>query len=190
MQALQRGSGRQRSGQRAGFVPGKPARPLCSEDAPQQPAARPAAAPGQQCPNNAWRGWAGAGGGLGGRGRGLRRGGEGAGSAGSAVLEAAQRRRLHHPGLRAGQRRAGGTRVCAEGLLAQAAPSRALWTGPGGRGRCAEMGGRRRVETSPGPGDPGGSEGDWPVRPRGLLCLPTSLSNHLPWRPRPNAAFP
>lgn len=181
MQALQWGSRRQRSGQSAGFVPGKPTRPLCLEDAPLQPAARPAAEPGKLRPNNApeglGRGSQGQRGGLGGRGGGLRRGGGGgwAGLARSAALEAAQRRRLHHPGLRAGQRRGGRTRVCGEGVLAPAAPGQAPRPGPGGRERPG-------VETSPGQSAPGGSEGgtDWPVRSGPLLCPPPSLSNPPP----------
>lgn len=181
MQALQWGSWRQRSGQSAGFVPGKPTRPLCLEDAPLQPAARPAAEPGKLRPNNApeglGRGRQGQRGGLGGRGGGLRRGGGGgwAGLARSAALEAAQSRRLHHPGLRAGQRRGGRTRVCGEGVLAPAAPGQAPRPGPGGRERPG-------VETSAGQSAPGGSEGgtDWPVRSGPLLCPPPSLSNPPP----------
>lgn len=84
------------------------------------------------------RGWAGAGRGRGegsaGGAGGLRRGGGGgwAGIARSAALEAAQRRRLHHPGLRAGQRRGGGdARVCGGG----AGPGGSRPGSPGGSWR-------------------------------------------------------
>lgn len=139
----------------------------------------------EQCPRGAGPGWAGAAGralraGLGG----LRRGGGGgwAGIARSAALEAAQRRRLHHPGLRAGQRRGGGTRVCAEGLLDPAAPGQAPRAGPGGRGRCAGGGGARGrpgVETSPGRVAPDGSEGGPAGAPR-AAALPAAFALQSP----------
>lgn len=103
------------------------------------------------------------------RGGGLqRRGGGWAGLARSAALEAAQRRRLHHPGLRAGRRRGGGTRACAgRGPLCLRDPGGAVLGAP-------------RSGDQPGTGGSGWSEGDRPVRAGRLPCPPLSLSNPPP----------
>lgn len=70
--------------------------------------------------------------------------------------------------------------MCAEGVLAPAAPSQAPRAGPGGRGRCSGAGGRagtpewRQARDRCPPGE--SKEGtDWTVRPGRLLCPPPSL---------------
>lgn len=141
----------------------------------------------EQCPEGLGRGGLGPPGGLGGRGWGLHRGGGGgwAGLARSAALEAAQRRRLHHPGLRAGQRRGGRTRLC---VWRGSWPRRRLARLPGqvleAGGAVLGVGGAQapRSGNQPGTGGSRWERGgtDWMVRPGQLLCLPPLLSSPPP----------
>lgn len=190
MQALQGGSRRQLSGQRAGFVPGKPARPLCSEDARLQPVARPAPAPQELSPDNAPRGWAGTAlGALGGRGWGASSAAwEGAG------LEAPEARRWKlpsaagctTPGCGRGRGAEGGARVCGAG----AGPGGVRPGSPGGSWRQGALCRGIGVVRAPRSGEEPGRVAGGGVAP-GLLRPPPFLSGSpSPGDPRVYAVSP
>lgn len=171
-------------------MPGKPARPLCSEDARLQPAARPVCAPGQLRPNNA------PGAGLG--------GGYGAGGFAAAVegagLDSPGARRWKLPSI-AGCTTPG----CGRGEGAQwgrACVRRGSW--PRRRRRGAPGGSWRQGALFRGWGYAGarewrsardgllqvGAKEDRQVRPGWLLCPPPSVSSLHPLGPLTQRCFP